>query len=144
LVRTRDGCYEVAEAKLARSAKPEHVLQMCVYADMLAGTGVRCGDHFEILLGDGTPARLPVADYRHYARRLVRAFLAFHESFDPNQAPHPGGTAKHGRWTEAAERIIAATDHPRRLPFIQGAQIRRLAAAGILTRAQLAQLEVKE
>lgn len=29
--------YDVADTKLARSAKPKHVLQLCVYADMVGG-----------------------------------------------------------------------------------------------------------
>src|SRR3546814_9079284 len=31
-----DYAYEVADTKLARSAKPKHILQMCVYCDILA------------------------------------------------------------------------------------------------------------
>jgi uncharacterized protein len=69
--------HEPAEAKLARSPKPEHVLQLCTYADLLAALQGAEPLEIELILGDGRSERLPTRRFVHYARRLRRAFVEF-------------------------------------------------------------------
>jgi len=139
-----DAWHEPVEAKLARRPKPEHLLQLCVYADLLAPLQDRLPAEIEIVLGDGRSVRTPTDRYVHYARRLRRAFIDFQRGFDPRTMPHPGNASAHGRWSGCADRIVALTDHLRACVFIHRSQIRKLERAGITTIAELATLSLEE
>ncbi|WP_353510428.1 TM0106 family RecB-like putative nuclease [Intrasporangium sp.] len=52
----------VADAKLARSAKPKAMLQVASYADQLARTGLPVAPHGALLLGDGRREAVPLHD----------------------------------------------------------------------------------
>ena len=47
--------YEVWDAKLARNARPEFILQLCCYADLLTAVQGRYPEQITLLLSDGTP-----------------------------------------------------------------------------------------
>src|SRR5260221_4731191 len=49
-----DFAYEVADTKLARTAKPKHIIQLCVYADLLGTTQGMEPPRMHVVLGDGT------------------------------------------------------------------------------------------
>ena len=74
-----DYAYDVADTKLARTAKPKHVIQLCVYADLLvAAQGIE-PPQMHVVLGDGKMASLRTSDVRHYygvARRRFEGFVA--------------------------------------------------------------------
>src|SRR5260221_13145373 len=55
--------YEPIDTKLARSAKPKHVLQLCVYALLLAAEQGLMPPRIHIVLGDGSTASLPPSDF---------------------------------------------------------------------------------
>jgi predicted RecB family nuclease len=84
LVRVEDGCprwawsYEPWDAKLARSARPEHVLQIALYGDLLGTVQGRAANHGSLMLGTGeleTPYKVesfPLDEVRYYVRRAAR------------------------------------------------------------------------
>ena len=53
LERLPDGTYEPVDTKLARSAKPPHVLQLCFYAEQLARIQGAPVEHVHVELGRG-------------------------------------------------------------------------------------------
>lgn len=61
-----DFAYDVADTKLACSAKPKHILQLCVYADLLSGVQGREPPQMHVVLGDGSQVSLRTSDVRHY------------------------------------------------------------------------------
>ena len=131
--------YEPADTKLAKSAKPHFIVQLCAYADMLEAVQGRLPRDFVFRLGDGADARFRTDEFFYYYRRLKRAFLAFHAAFDPTKMPEPGLERSFGRWSEYAAQLLEKSDHLSRVARITRTQIKRLEAAGISTMAALAQ-----
>jgi len=125
LVREAEG-WEVWDAKLSRSVKPSHVLQLCCYADLLArGAGVPA-QSIAIVLGSGEVVRLRAADFHWYYLSVREAFLELMERFDPDlPPPDPEPNADHGRWATAASRWFEERDHLIRVAGIRRSQVQR-------------------
>ncbi len=65
--------YEVADTKLARSAKVTALLQVAAYSQQLLEAGIPLGEHVHLLLGDGATATHRLADVLPvYLRRRAR------------------------------------------------------------------------
>jgi uncharacterized protein len=76
LAPTGKATYEVVDTKLARSAKPAHVLQLCFYSEQLARIQGRLPEHFHVELGTGERETFRTADHMAYFRRARERFLA--------------------------------------------------------------------
>jgi predicted RecB family nuclease len=84
LIRVEDGCprwawsYEPWDAKLARNARPEHILQIALYGDLLATVQGRAAHQGCLMLGTGEPEipyrveSFPLHEVCHYVRRAAR------------------------------------------------------------------------
>jgi uncharacterized protein len=85
LERRPDGTYEVVDTKLARSAKPAHVLQLCFYSEQLARIQGRLPERFHVELGTGERETFRTADHMaHFRRsreRLLEALAATPETY---------------------------------------------------------------
>lgn len=132
--------YTPWDTKLARRAKPYHLVQLCAYAWMLAARQGRWPERIGVILGTGDEVSFPVKEFRWYFRRLRSAFLDFQAAFDPDPArrPNPALEREFGRWAEYAERLLEEMDHPARVANITRSQIVRLEQAGITTMTALA------
>jgi uncharacterized protein len=135
--------YEVLDTKLARSAKPGFIIQLCAYTEMLASIQGACADRFGVVLGDGRIEFFPTDRFWFHYQRLKAAFVDFQNQFDPCQLPHPGGFRSHGRWSGFAERILDACDHLSRVANITVGQIKKLETAGIMTATELSRTPIK-
>ncbi|HET7569289.1 MAG TPA: TM0106 family RecB-like putative nuclease [Gammaproteobacteria bacterium] len=140
LKRSADGSgYEVWDTKLSKHVKPEYLIQLCAYVDMLEHmTGERILTA-GVILGDGSEVRFHVPeyfDYYSYKRDEFLAFMALCEAGAPRPEPEIG--ADHGRWSGAAERLWLASDHLVQVANITRRQINCLKAAGITTLEGLA------
>ena len=69
--------YDVADTKLSRSAKPSHVLQLCVYADLLASAQGAAPKMLHVVLGGGGKASLRPSSVQHYYAIAKRRFEGF-------------------------------------------------------------------
>src|SRR4051812_3338719 len=69
-----DFSYEVADTKLARTAKPKHVVQLCVYSTLIAGEQGFMPNAMHVVLGDGAQVSLKVQDFLHYCTIACRQF----------------------------------------------------------------------
>ena len=76
LERQPDGTFEAVDTKLARSAKPAHVLQLCFYSEQLGRIQGRLPERFHVELGSGERETFRTAEYVAYFRRARRRFLA--------------------------------------------------------------------
>ena len=76
LERLRDGTYEPVDTKLARSAKPAHVLQLCFYAEQVARIQAARVEHVHVENGRGERETFRVAEFESYYRRVRDRFLA--------------------------------------------------------------------
>ncbi len=76
LERRTDGSYEPVDTKLARSAKPAHVLQLMFYAEQVARIQGRPVEHVHVENGRGERETFRVAEFEAYYRRVRERFLA--------------------------------------------------------------------
>ncbi|MCC6176774.1 MAG: TM0106 family RecB-like putative nuclease [Chloroflexi bacterium] len=67
--------YEVADVKFARHSRPGAILQLCVYADLLARIQGRLPHSIHLILGDGCWRHYRLTDFAAYHRRARRRFL---------------------------------------------------------------------
>jgi predicted RecB family nuclease len=79
--------YRVCDTKLARSAKEPALVQLAAYADVLATAGVPVAAEAELILGDCTSVRYPVAEllpaYRRQREKLQRLLGDHHAGGRP-------------------------------------------------------------
>ena len=69
-----DYSYEVVDAELARSPKAKFILQLCMYAELLADIQRVLPRHIHVILGDRTEQSFRLANYFRY-RKLKASFL---------------------------------------------------------------------
>jgi len=74
-VEAHKATYEVVDTKLARSAKPAHVLQLCFYSEQLGRIQGRLPEHFHVELGTGERETFRTADHMAHFRRSRERFL---------------------------------------------------------------------
>src|ERR671930_1310146 len=86
VVRLQDGSYEVIDTKLARHARPAHVLQLCFYTEQVARIQGRFPDAMHVVAGTGERESFRPGDYMAYYRRLRRRFL---DPVAPRAESHP-------------------------------------------------------
>src|SRR6188508_1087139 len=75
LERQPDGTYEPVDTKLARSAKPLHLLQLCFYAEQLERIQGRLPEHIHVELGTGERETFRTAEFIAFFRRSRERFL---------------------------------------------------------------------
>lgn len=119
LVRGAAGDWEVWDSKLSRSVKPSHVLQLCLYADLLRHATGRAGETLVVALGNGENESFRAADFHWYHLTVRDAFLALMARFDPDAPPpDPEPNADHGQWANEVQKWFEARDYldePRRV-----------------------------
>jgi predicted RecB family nuclease len=130
--------YEPHDTKLAKSAKPHFIVQLCAYAMMLESMQGRRPERFAFVSGKGDVQPFVTDEFIYYFRRLLRAFLSFQKSFDHAKPPMPANQTSAGRWCGVAGRILAKADHLSRVAGIAVGQVKRLNEAGIFTLTALA------
>jgi predicted RecB family nuclease len=75
LERQPDGTYEPVDTKLARSAKPLHLLQLCFYAEQLGRIQGTLPEHIHVELGTGVRETFRTAEFIAFFRRSRERFL---------------------------------------------------------------------
>ena len=103
--------YEVADTKLARTAKPKHLLQMCVYSDILAREQGLAPEEMHVVLGDGSTATVRVDSVAHYFAFARQRFLAYTADPPAGSEGAPCGHCSFCRWAETCGRGWEAADH---------------------------------
>ena len=141
--RLGDYAYEPWETKLARTLRPEFVIQLCAYADLLEAVQGQRPEQLHCVTGDGRAHAFRTADYVYYYRALKSAFVAFLAGFDPDSPPLPNPWDENGRWQSHAEGLLESSDHLCRVANISQTQVEKLHAAGIQTLRGLAETERK-
>jgi predicted RecB family nuclease len=130
--------YEVADTKLARSAKAAALLQTSLYSELLAGMQGIGPEWMHLALGDGTRPRFRVADYRaylHHAKaRLETVAAATAIKTYPEPVDHCGVC----RWQEVCKQRWRADDSLVLVAGLQRSQARKLDAVGVDTVVGLA------
>jgi uncharacterized protein len=133
--------YEPRDTKLAKSAKPHFIVQLCAYAAILESVQGRRPANFEFISGKRDSLSFRTEDFIYYFRNFWREFCSFQRAFQLSNPPLPINDSSAGRWGAIAGRILESRDHLSRIAGISFGQVHRLNEAGIDTMKGLAALE---
>jgi predicted RecB family nuclease len=140
LVRLPDGTYEPVDTKLARSAKPLHVIQLCFYAEQLGRIQGRLPEHVHVELGSGDRATLRTADFIAFFRRSrERLLAAIAAEPAPETWPWPVYHCTICDFRHLCQEQRVAEDNPIIVAGLSRLHAERLARAGIPTLTALAE-----
>jgi uncharacterized protein len=123
--------YEVADTKLSRSAKPKHVIQLCVYSALIGAEQGRLPHGMYVVLGDNTRAFLKVSDFIHYYGIAADRFMSFTATPPISSTGEPCGHCEYCRWIEQCENDWETSDHLGLIANITRAQMKKLRDAGL-------------
>jgi len=132
-----DGSYEVVDTKLARRAKPAHLLQLCFYTEQLARIQGRWPAEMHVVNGLGERESFRPQDFLAYYHRLKERFLDAVENNKPTY-PYPVDHCSLCEFLARCEAQWERDDHLSLVAGIRRAQVERLNAAGIATLEGLA------
>jgi uncharacterized protein len=132
--------YEVADTKLARSAKPKHVIQLCIYSTLVAEVQGVLPRHTHVVLGDGRVELLKLDDFLHYAAIARRRFEDFVNSDTRETSAEPCGHCQFCRWADGCDAVWDASHHLSLVANINRSQIAKLRANDVGNMRDLAAL----
>ena len=138
--RLGDWSYEALDAKLARTARGEALLQLLLYSDLLSQAQGIDPERMHLALGgtnsEGTTA-FRVAEYAAYYRAVRRRFEA-HAAVPPETYPEPVSHCDICDWKQSCARRRRGDDHLSLVAGITRGQRRRLVERGVTTMTDLA------
>ena len=129
--------YKVVDTKLARQVKPGAVLQLGLYALLVARLQGRVPNWLHLKLGDGTRASVEARTVLAYTRQrramLEASLMAPRETY-----PHPVAHCASCRWEPACDARRRTDDHPSLVAGMRREQVEKLAAVGVASLAAIA------
>lgn len=128
--------YEVIDTKLACTAKPYHVLQLCAYCEQLERLQGCTPNQMYLLLGTGEEQAFRVKDYAAYYRRVRDGFLASLNVAEDTY-PEPVEHCSVCDWNERCAAVRRRDDHLSLVANIRRDQIARLNGVRVTTVAAL-------
>ncbi|MDZ4374367.1 MAG: TM0106 family RecB-like putative nuclease [Phenylobacterium sp.] len=123
--------YDVADTKLSQTAKPSHVLQLCVYADLLARAQGAAPHMLHVVLGAGGLATLRASSVQHYFAIAKARFERFGADPGVSSGAEPCGHCTYCRWSATCEAEWEAAGHLSLVAGMNRGQIVKLRAAGV-------------
>jgi predicted RecB family nuclease len=131
---------EPEDAKLSRKAKGDYLLQLGIYAELLeASFGIPVqGGAIHVAAGD--PERFDLRRTRYILKRLMLGFERFVADEARVTKPQPCAACGQCDYKSRCEEEWRAADSPFFFAGLSGAQVLKLAAAGVQTLSQLAAL----
>ena len=128
--------YEPVDTKLARERQAGTILQLCLYADLLAAMQGLPPEYMYVVApwSEFQPQQYRFADYAAYFRKVKRAFLmAMAAPATDDTYPDPIEHCDICRWREACDRRRHDDDHLCLVAGISKIQIHELKARDIAT-----------
>src|SRR5581483_4924597 len=132
--------YEVADTKLARSPKPKHVFQLCLYSLLVAIEQGSEPEHAHIVLGDNSSVKLKLNDFVHYVTTACDRFHSFTTAGERAPEAERCGFCEMCQWLARCDAEWIENDDLRLVARLSGSQARKLKAAGVTTLRALAEL----
>ena len=135
--------YEPIDTKLARETKADAVLQLCLYADLLAEMQGLPPEYMHVVAPwtEFQPQQFRFADYAAYFRKAKRALVAAAGlSAADDTYPDPIEHCDICRWRETCDKRRRDDDHLCLVAGISKLQINELKAHGIATVQNLASM----
>jgi len=138
-----DYSYEVVDTKLARTAKPKHVVQLCLYSRLVALIQEFMPASAHVVLGDASTFSFRLDDYVHYCDAAVERFLTFVGGNAHGTTPEPCALCETCRWSERCTKQWEDADDLTLVARMTRPLARKLRSDGVTTLAQLAELSVE-
>ena len=132
-------CYEIWDAKLANKSKPQYLLQLCCYSELLLSSQGVLTPSCVLIYGNSEKEKFNINEYFVFYQAVKKLYLEFHESFNVESLPNPENYYNWGRFTEHAKGVLKERDHLIQIAGIRQSQIIKLNAVGITTLRQLAE-----
>ncbi|OED38001.1 nuclease [PVC group bacterium (ex Bugula neritina AB1)] len=136
-----DFSYEVLDTKLARTAEPKHIIQLCVYSELLTSLQGLRPANMHLLLGDHKKHSFRVEDFYYYYIRAKRRFERYLQSMPKDSYPEPCTHCHFCPWDQACKAQWEKNDHLSLVANIQRAHMKKLHKFGIRTLAGLARTD---
>lgn len=131
--------YAAEDAKLARRAKPEHVIQLGVYRELVAEVTGQAAIEGAIHVGGGLdPERFDLNQSAHITARYMDEFQAFADLSVRQTRPLPNASCGRCAFKVRCEEEWRAADSPTFVAGLRSDQLLKLEKAGVTTLAQLA------
>jgi predicted RecB family nuclease len=138
LERLPNGTYEPVDTKLARSAKPLHLIQLCFYAEQLGRIQGRLPEHVHVELGSGVRETFRTNDFIAFYRRSRERLLAAIAGDGASATwPWPVYHCRICDFRHLCQDRRVAEDHPILVAGLGRLHAERLAAQGIDTLTRL-------
>ena len=135
-----DFSYEVMDTKLARTAKPSYIIQLCFYSDLLTQLQGHEPEMLCLVLGDKREENFRYSDFSKYYGSIKKRFEEKIQGNNRNTSPEPCDLCEKCIWREICKQQWEESDHLCRVANITKIQINKFKYAGIHTMADLAQL----
>ena len=129
--------YEILDAKLARRAKAEHIIQLACYEELLESFQGVSSDKVYLIFGDGKVEGFDLKSFLSFYQALKDNFFSFHANFDPNNMPDPALYDNWGSYSEYAKNLIQQENNLSNITGIRKGQIKKFKAVGINTCEEL-------
>ncbi|HEV2740003.1 MAG TPA: TM0106 family RecB-like putative nuclease [Candidatus Elarobacter sp.] len=130
--------YEVADTKLAIREKPQFLVQLCTYAELVAAVQGVLPRSVRALFGDGTETAYDPRRYVAYVRAAQRRFAGAVGALDPEAVPERVTACEQCVWIARCDGVRRGVDHLSLVAGMRRDQTKRLVAAGIATLERLA------
>jgi predicted RecB family nuclease len=130
--------YEVLDTKLTCTAEPKHIIQLCVYSELLTHQQGICPQHMHLFLGDGNQHSFKVSDFFYYYQKAKQCFEEFIQNLPQTSYPDPCNHCQFCRWRDHCTNQWQQDNHLSLVANIQHSQREKLRQAGITTVAELA------
>ena len=132
VVRQPNGGYEALDTKLARHARPAHILQLCFYTEQIARIQGHMPEEMHVVNGLGERETFRPDDYLAYYHRLRRRFIAAVEN-RADSYPYPVEHCGLCEFLRRCQQQWEEDDHLTLVAGVSRAQVERLTAAEITT-----------
>jgi len=133
-----DYSYEVLDTKLARTAEPKHIIQLCVYSELLANLQDLRPKEMYLFLGNGKKHSFKVSEFFAYYLHSKKRFEQYIQNLPKDSYPEPCDNCNLCSWKDICSTKREQDDHLSLVANIKGSQIDKLRKASIDTLTKLA------
>lgn len=133
-----DYSYEVLDTKLAKNPKPSHVMQLCVYSNLLEEAQDVRPLQMHLVMGDEKEVSFKVNDFAFYFLQAKLRFESFMSNVPNFSYPEPCQHCDYCHWLDRCTSQWETDNHLSLVANIQRSQIDKLEKFGLKTVKQLA------
>ena len=130
--------YEVLNTGMARTARPYHIMQLCVCSEILADLQGLLPENMHLFPSNEETRSFRASDYSRYCRHIKRHFEDYIGSLPSDSPPEPCNHCRTCRWNKRCKAQWEDEDHPSLVAGMRRMDTERLRRAGISTVAALA------